>query len=118
MFKKGGNEYKLTPYKYGPNNICDAVKKDELFFPSIHASSTNFPPLGTCDFTKGTIYEIINFLPNLDKVPPVFQSGDYMVECKIFKGDEIIQGLKVYAQLYNIASGSPFKDRNVPRKMF
>ena len=100
-----GNEYKLTPYKNGPDNICNALKKDELFYPSIHTKSENFPALGTCDFTKGNIYKVINYLPSLDKVPPVFQSGDYMIECNITKGVDFIQGFKVYGQIYNIASG-------------
>ncbi|CAG9801676.1 unnamed protein product [Chironomus riparius] len=109
MFKKAGNDYKLTPYKVGPINICDALKKDELFYPSIHAASKNFPALGTCDFTEGKIYKIINFLPNLDKVPPVFQSGDYMIECQVTKAGELIQALKIYGQLYNIDSNAMFE---------
>lgn len=100
-----GNEYKLTPYKNGPSNICDALKKDDLFYPAILPKTENFPDVGMCDFTKGKVYKIINYLPELDKVPPVFQSGDYMIECNITKSENFIQGFKIYGQLYNIASG-------------
>lgn len=76
-----------------------------MFYPEIHAVSENFPPIGTCDFKKGNVYKIINFLPKLDKIPPVFQTGDYMVECQVLKEGETIESMKIYGQLFNIASG-------------
>ena len=104
MYKKAGNEYKLTPYKKSSENVCKMIKDDELFYPAFHAHTENFPPLGSCDFTKGIVYNVKNYLPDLSKVPPVFQSGDYMVECNGYRGEEFIQGFKIYAQVYNIAS--------------
>ena len=104
LYKKAGNDYKLTPYKSGPDNICKLIKEDELFYPALHAHTTNYPPIGTCDFTKGITYELVNYLPELSNVPPVFQSGDYMIECKMTKAGEFIQGYKVYLQVHNIPS--------------
>ncbi|KAL7026591.1 hypothetical protein ACKWTF_005092 [Chironomus riparius] len=103
LFKKAGNDYKLTPYKMGPANICKLIKDDDFFYAGFH-KHTDFPPLKTCDFKKGVKYNIKNYLPDMSKVPPVFESGDYMVECKISKGGEFIQGTVTYSQMYNIAS--------------
>jgi hypothetical protein len=100
-----GNEYKMTPYKVGPISICEIIKKDEFYYPGIHAASENFPPLETCDFKKGQIYSIKNYLPNLERVPPVISSGDYMIDCQVSREKELIQGVKVYAQIFNIMSG-------------
>jgi hypothetical protein len=107
MYKKAGNEYKLTPYKMGPTNICKMIKEEELFYAKFH-DHTNFPPLKTCDFKKEVKYYVKNYLPDLSKVPPVFESGDYMVECKILRGEELIQGTITYSQIYNIASAAGF----------
>ena len=102
-YKKAGNEYRLTPYKHHRTNVCKGLREDQFFYPAFHAS-TNFPPLGTCDFKNGFTYFIKNYLPDLSKVPPVFQSGDYMLECKLYRGEEFIQGFQTYSQIYNIAS--------------
>jgi len=84
-------------------NICKWLKEDELFYAGFH-KFTDFPPLKSCDFKKGASYYIKNYLPDLTKVPPVFESGDYKVECKIYKAGEFIQGTITYSQMYNIAS--------------
>lgn len=76
---------------------------DDYFYPEFHAH-TNFPPIKSCDFKSGTIYYVKNYMPEISKIPPVMASGDYMLECKIFKGDEFIQGFRTYVQIYNIAS--------------
>lgn len=96
-----GNEYKLLPFKLGPQNVCDLLKEEKMFYPAIVESSENLPPLGTCDFKVQTYY-VNNYLPDLNKFPKVFESGDYMVDCTVSRHEEIVQVLKVYAQIYNI----------------
>lgn len=102
-YKKGGNEYKLLPYKVGPSQICQAIKEDEYFYKDFHSYTQNFPPLDTCDFKKG-VYFVKNYLPDVRTLPPVIESNDYMVECLLYKGDDLIQGFKLFAQIYNIPS--------------
>jgi hypothetical protein len=106
LYKKSGNAYKLTPYKYGPKKLCDFVKDEEFFYADLHKKSRNFPPIGSCDFKKGS-YEVDNYMPDLSKLPPVFESGDYMVECQGKKNDEIINGYKLFAQIHNYANAKP-----------
>lgn len=106
-YKKGGNEYKLLPYKLGPSNICTIIKNDDYFYKEFHSCTENFPPLDSCEFKKG-VYFIKNYLPDVKNLPPVFQSGDYMLECLLHKGDELIQGYKLFGQLYNIPSAQKF----------
>ncbi|KAL7026592.1 hypothetical protein ACKWTF_005093 [Chironomus riparius] len=101
FYKKAGNEYRLTPFKVARTNLCKGMAEDEYFYPAFH-TFTNFPPVKTCAFKNGFTYFIKNYLPDLSKIPPVIGSGDYMLECKIFKGEEFIQGFKTYAQVYNI----------------
>jgi len=107
VYRKMGNEYKLLPYKLGPTNVCNLLKDEKMFYPEVLAHGENFPPLGTCDFKTGTII-IKDYLPDLSKVPPVFESGDYQLECNVIRGGEIIQGLKFFGQVYNIKdAGKP-----------
>ncbi|KAG5684484.1 hypothetical protein PVAND_013716 [Polypedilum vanderplanki] len=118
LYKKSGNEYKLLPYKFGPKNLCSFVVEEELFYPAFLETTKNFPPLGTCDFKKGK-YEFENYMPDLSKVPPVFESGDYMVECQALKNKELINGYKIYGQVFNYAdakSGVPAKPKTPDMK--
>jgi hypothetical protein len=103
MYKKAGNEYRLTPYKVGPNNFCKSMADSELIYPDLHAH-TNFLPIKSCDFKNGYSYFIKNYLPDLSKVPPVMSSGDYMAECNISRADTFIQGFRAYIQIYNFPS--------------
>lgn len=115
VYRKMGNEYKLLPYKLGPTNICGLLKDEKMFYPEIVAHGENFPPVGTCDFKTGTLI-LKDYLPDLSKVPPVFESGDYQLECNVIKGKEIIQGLKFFGQVYNIKDAGKSKVGSVPGK--
>jgi hypothetical protein len=98
-----GNEYKLTPYRFGPVSMCKGIKESEYMYPVMHPY-TNFPPLKSCDFVNGYTYYIKNYLPDISKFPPVVSSGDYMADCKILQNEEFAQGFQAYLQLFNIPS--------------
>lgn len=38
----------------------------------------------------------------MEKIPPVADSGDYMLEIRLLKGEEILNGFKVYGTVLNI----------------
>lgn len=116
VYRKMGNVFKLLPYKLGPTNVCNLLKDEKMFYPDVVAHGENFPPLGTCDFKTGTII-IKDYLPDLSKVPPVFESGDYQLECKALRGGEIIQGLKFFGQVYNIKDAGKLKMGGGMQKM-
>lgn len=103
-YKKTGNAYKRMAYKFGPAKACVFLNSEKIFYPEIH-KITDFPPIGTCPWAKGK-YHINGWQPVLSSLPPVFKSGDYMVEMHIRKiGDEskVLQGVKVYGTLLNTA---------------
>lgn len=101
-----GNQYKLLPYKVGPSSVCGLLKDEKIFYPDIVAHSENLPSPGSCDFKKET-YVIKNWLPDLSNVPPVFESGDYMVDCTALRNEESFQVIKVYGQVYNYKDAAP-----------
>lgn len=57
------------------------------------------------------MYYVKNYYPDISKLPPVFPSGDYMFECMAFIKDELIQGFKLYGQLFNIQTQRFLKER-------
>lgn len=101
-----GNQYKLLPYKVGPSTICEVLKDEKIFYPDILAHSENFPPAGSCDFKKGTYY-IKNWHPNLSNVPPVFETGDYMVDCSVSLNEQVFQVIRLYGQILHYKNASP-----------
>lgn len=86
------------PFKYGPKTACSLTHEGKVFYPEFH-TYTNFPPIPSCEFKKGIAYTINNYIPDLSKVPPVFESGDYAMEAQGFKNDEFINGFRVYASV-------------------
>lgn len=100
MYQKAGNEYKLKPFKYGPKNFCEFTNDEKLFYPEI-ILYTNFPPIPICDF-EPKVYTIDKYIPNLKNVPPVFESGDYALEVKIFQKGTFVNGYTLYGSILNI----------------
>ena len=97
MYKKAGNDYKLFPFKIGPTNFCEFVKSEKMFYPELKAVS-DFPDIETCPWPARN-YHIYGFQTDLSKVPPIIENGDYMVECQLRIGDEILQGFKIFASV-------------------
>lgn len=87
----------MMPYKYGPYDICEFADTEKLFYPGIQ-KHTNLPEPGNCDFKVGKIF-VNDYMPDLSTLPPVFQSGDYMIDFKIMKNGEMLNGYKVIANL-------------------
>lgn len=102
-YKKAGNDYKLLPYKVGPLKFCDLLESEKMFYPEIQLVS-DFPDIETCPWPAKT-YTISGYQPDLSKIPPVADTGDYMVECQFKRGDNIVNGIKVYASVLNMNYG-------------
>lgn len=102
-YKKAGNDYKLLPYKVGPTKFCDLLESEKMFYPEIQLVS-DFPDLENCPWPAKT-YHINGYQPDLSKIPPVADTGDYMVECQFKRGDNIVNGMKVYASVLNMNYG-------------
>lgn len=50
-------------------------------------------------------YYVNNYIPDLSKIPPVLESGDYMIECKVFDKDgKFLNGLQTYGQMIFLPS--------------
>jgi len=92
------------PYKYGPHDYCTFVNSEKIFYPEILKFTENFPPLGSCIFKEGKYY-FRDYAPDLSNLPPVFESGDYQLECSFSLGEELVNGYKVYADVLNMPSG-------------
>lgn len=98
LFKKAGNDYKLLPYKTGPNNFCEYLNGEKLLYPEIQASS-DLPE--NCPWPAAT-YHIFGYQPDFSKMPPVFNTGDYMLECQIRKDEKMLNGIKVFGNVLSL----------------
>ena len=96
-YKKTGNDYKLLPYKVGPTNFCEFFRNEKMIYPDIKVV-TDFPEYSTCPWPAG-IYHIYGFSPDLSRIPPILDSGDYMVEFQYRKGEEILNKLQIFGTL-------------------
>lgn len=103
VYKKAGNDYKRMPYKYGPHNLCIAIEQEEFFYKEL-SEYTNFPEFPNCEFSPG-IYHINDYLPDVSKLPPIFESGDYKLEVRIEQGEELINGFEIEVEIININNG-------------
>lgn len=65
---------------------------------------TDLPDVDTCPWPAKT-YHIYGYHPDLSKVPPFLDTGDYMLECQLLKDEEILNGIQVYASLMNMGMG-------------
>lgn len=50
-------------------------------------------------------FGVDGWMPDITKFPPVLSSGDYMVEGKLFDGDRLAQGGRIYANALNKVGG-------------
>ncbi|CAO1364467.1 unnamed protein product [Diamesa tonsa] len=67
-YKKGGNEFKKLPYKFGPLPFCQYVDEEKLFFEAIRAAS-DLPPKGTCPWPKCVTYSFKKSGNEFKKLP-------------------------------------------------
>lgn len=97
MYKKAGNDYKFLPFKLGPTNFCQFIKDEKMLYPDLQAVS-DFPDIDTCPWPART-YHIFGLQPDLSKIPPILDNGDYMIECQLTQGEEVLQGFKVFGSV-------------------
>ena len=97
FYKKAGNDYKLLPYKSG-SNFCEQAKNEKIFYPELRAVS-DLPGVETCPWPAGT-YHIYGYHPDLSKFPPILKDADYMLEMQLRKGEEVLQGIKLFATIF------------------
>lgn len=97
MYKKAGNDYKLSPFKLGPKNFCSFVKEEEMLYPDLKAVS-DFPDVNTCPWPAKT-YHIFGYQADLSKIPPVVDNGDYMLQCVLKYKEEVLQGFKIFGTI-------------------
>ena len=100
-YKKAGNDYKLLPYKVGPTNFCKFLDDEKMFYPDLQ-TVTDLPDIGVCPWPVKT-YHIFGFQPDLSKIPPVVEQGDYMVECQFNEGEKMLNGIKVFGSLVMVS---------------
>lgn len=79
-YKKAGNDYKLLPYKVGPTKFCQFLESEKLLLPEFLAV-TDLPAVGICPWPAAE-YKVHGYDPDLSKLPPIIDTGDYMVEKK------------------------------------
>jgi hypothetical protein len=99
-YKAAGNDYKFLPYKIGPKPLCDFIDEEKLMYPDLQ-SKTDFPDASVCPWTP-RVYKIHGYQPDLEKLPPILDSGDYMVECQLLKDGAMVNGMQVYGSVLNI----------------
>lgn len=98
LYRKTGNQYQQTPFKRPKNNFCFSVKTLASFEELRQAS--NLPAKEVCPWPKGN-YEIFNHkVINSSRWPPSFD-GDYMVETRFYKNNELQNGYQVFVTVIN-----------------
>lgn len=102
-YRKAGNDYKLMPYKIGPAPVCKFIDGEKLLYPDFQ-KKTDFPDLGVCPW-PARVYHINGWNPDLENLPPIVDTGDYMVECKLLREEEVLQGMQIYGSVLNIPLG-------------
>ncbi|CAO1414366.1 unnamed protein product [Diamesa tonsa] len=99
LYKKQGNAYKKTPYKVGPKKFCDFLSDEKMFYPDILAAS-DFPSIETCPWTS-KVYTIFGYNIQLNMVPPIFSTSDYMIEVFSELQGKFQNGYRVYGTITN-----------------
>jgi hypothetical protein len=82
FFKMQGYEYRPTPYKL-KSKLCDYIKSEHIFYPEF-LEDTDLPPQDVCPIPKG-VYHFNGHSPAVDKIPHIFETGEYMVIMKLQK---------------------------------
>jgi hypothetical protein len=98
FFKQQGYEYRPTAYKM-KSQFCDFFQTEKVFSPQF-LKDTDFPLPEACPLPKG-IYHIFNHSPDIASLPPIFESGEYMAQFKLMKGEKLLQGMKIYVTVVN-----------------
>lgn len=86
--------------------MCEFIKNDPSFYPDIRKQG-NFPPSEVCPWPPGKYY-LNGYYPNMTNLPPLFESGDYMIEAKLYEDTEykdMKQGMRIYANIQNKVAG-------------
>jgi hypothetical protein len=101
LYKKQGQEYRLTPFNL-KGKICEALKSEDNPFTEQLWKYTDFPPKETCPFPTGVYHINKLYVGNMTDLPPVMDSGDYMVKVQFFdENKSFLQGFELFATIYN-----------------
>jgi hypothetical protein len=104
-FKKAGNAYKLLPFKLGPKKFCEFLQSETLLYPEFQIT-TDLPPVSVCPWPAKT-YHLHGYHPDLSKLPPFLDTGDYMLECRILQDEKILNGIQVFASVLKLSPMAP-----------
>jgi Protein of unknown function (DUF1091) len=96
LYKKAGNDYKLTPFKIGPAKFCDYIQNHAVFYDQLLKDS-DVPQKKDCPW-KAKTYHIYGFRLPMEKIPRTFV-GDYLFEIRLTQDDELKQGYQVYVSI-------------------
>jgi ganglioside GM2 activator len=97
LYKKQGQEYRKTPYKL-KGKLCEVANTEGNIFADQLWKFSDLPPRESCPFPAGKYHVKKLDISNLEGLPPVLESGDYMVEIKFYdqKGGKMMQGFRIY----------------------
>lgn len=96
LFRSTGHQYKQTPYRLARKTFCIALQNDPNFDDLRQVS--NFPAKEVCPWPKGK-YEIYGSkVTKLSRWPPS-SDGDYMIETRFYKNDELLNGYQVFVTI-------------------
>jgi Protein of unknown function (DUF1091) len=102
IYKKAGNEFKLTPFHVGPYKFCDYVQNYALTYDEI-LKVTDFPQREDCPWEKRK-YTIQGYRIPTEKIP-AFMDGDYMTEVRILMNKKLMQGFQMSFTVMKFQSG-------------
>lgn len=128
-YKKQGGEYRKQPYHL-KIEVCEFISTDKLVYQTIAnisgmAKSVCYmisiilmtlavdflkfiknSHVAKCPVSAGT-YNLGKggWFPEMTRFPLFLASGDYMLEGRIFDGDEMLQGWQIYGNVINIKGG-------------
>jgi hypothetical protein len=58
-----------------------------------------------CPFQPGT-YHANNLLANFTGLPPIFETGEYMIHMDGFKDGAMVQSIQIYVTMINMVMGA------------
>ncbi|KAG5682540.1 hypothetical protein PVAND_011887 [Polypedilum vanderplanki] len=93
LYKKQGNEYKLTPFHIGPYKFCDYIQNKALAYDEILECS-DLPQRKDCPWKKEK-YTFNKCLIPTNKVPK-FLDGEYRVDVTLWKNKESAGGYQIF----------------------
>lgn len=96
LFKKQGNEYRLTAFHIGPYNFCDYIQNRAVFYNALSECS-DLPPREDCPWPIRDV-RLNQCLVPTDKIPKIF-SGDYRLDVEILQNEESLGGYQIFAYI-------------------